>query len=88
VLVETGKRQPRKLSNAFRKAVAPQMDAATSALGSHLSKLDTAYGTSETRRHMAVEPLEIAGSKSLSLSDLAAFARDSIARSATPRAGA
>jgi CRISPR system Cascade subunit CasC len=88
VLVETGDRQPRKLSSAFRKAVAPQMDAATSALVSHLSKLDAAYGSSETRRHMAVDPLEIVGSKSLSLSDLGTFARDTVTRSATPRTGA
>jgi CRISPR system Cascade subunit CasC len=83
VLVETGDRQPRKLSNAFRKAVLPQMSAATSALASHLDKLDKAYGSSETRRHTAVEPLEIAGSKSLNLSDLGAFARDTVGRSGT-----
>ena len=48
------KRQPRKLSKAFRKAV-PQMDAATSALQSYLEKVDKAHGPGETRRHMAVK---------------------------------
>ena len=78
VLVEAGKRQPRKLSNAFRKAVPPQMDAATSALQSYLEKVDKAHGPGETRRHMAVENIELSGSMSLNLADLAVFARDTV----------
>jgi CRISPR system Cascade subunit CasC len=80
VLVEAGKRQPRKLSNAFRKAIAPQMDAATSALASYLAKVDAAHGNGETRRHMAVDAIKLCESQSRNRADLAAFARDTVAK--------
>ncbi|RMD90669.1 MAG: type I-E CRISPR-associated protein Cas7/Cse4/CasC [Alphaproteobacteria bacterium] len=54
VLVEAGDRQPRSLAEAFRKPVAPDMDAASAALERHLNQLDKLYETGEARRLIAV----------------------------------
>ena len=52
MLIELGTRQPRSLAGAFRKPVPTGGDVlagALAALGSHMARLDTAYGAKETR---------------------------------------
>ena len=74
MLIEAGSRQPRALANAFRTPVQPQMHAATSALGHHLARLDTAYGKHEARRVMTVEDCEVPGAARVTLDALASWA--------------
>ena len=81
VLVEAGDRQPRTLANAFRDPVSlahglnESLGRRTAdAMAGHLSALDAAYATGETRRHMALPDLAIADVPSASLPDLAAWA--------------
>ncbi|KQT88478.1 type I-E CRISPR-associated protein Cas7/Cse4/CasC [Aurantimonas sp. Leaf443] len=57
VLVETGQRQPRSLSNAFRVPVRPSVADAAEALQAQLVKLDAMYGGGETRRLSALDPI-------------------------------
>lgn len=79
MLIEAGQRQPRTLANAFRTPSAARTDAATGALVAYLSKLDTAYGCREVRRHTAIEPCLLPQSEPLDLDALAAWARDVVA---------
>ena len=78
MLVEAGSRQPRSLANAFRDPVKAQVGEAATALSAHLSKLDKAYGASESRRIMSVEECEIANAESLCLDDLALWAAGAV----------
>ena len=78
MLIEAGSRQPRSLANAYRKAIDPQVDAATSALCDYLGRLDDCYGAKEARRVMSVEPCEVPGASWLSCDDVAAWAADAI----------
>ncbi len=55
VFVESGSRQPRSLSNAFREAARPTVADATARLEAHLSRLDAMYGAKETRRLSALD---------------------------------
>jgi CRISPR system Cascade subunit CasC len=55
VLVETGARQPRSLSNAFRDAGRASVGDATQRLSDHLGRLDAMYGAAETRRVAALD---------------------------------
>jgi CRISPR system Cascade subunit CasC len=55
LLVETGRRQPRSLSNAFREAGRPTVADATARLSAHLSRLDSMYGAKEIRRIAALD---------------------------------
>jgi CRISPR system Cascade subunit CasC len=55
VLVESGTRQPRSLSNAFRDAARPTVADATARLAVHLARLDAMYGAKETRRLSALD---------------------------------
>ncbi len=55
VFVESGTRQPRSLSNAFREAARPTVADATARLSAHLSRLDAMYGAKETRRFSALD---------------------------------
>jgi CRISPR system Cascade subunit CasC len=55
VLVESGTRQPRSLSNAYRDAGRPTVADATARLATHLSRLDAMYGAEETRRLSALD---------------------------------
>ena len=83
MLVETGRRQPRSLANAYRTACKPQVEEATAALSEYLSKLDGAYGVRETRRVMSVEDCEIPGAERLNLDDLASHLASTIRNGST-----
>lgn len=74
MLIEAGRRQPRTLANAFRTPAAARVGAAVSTLAAYMAKVDRAYGTGETRRHLAIEPVELPGSTTLDLDALAAWA--------------
>lgn len=89
LLVEAGSRQPRTLANAFRDPVpldrrGGMLEAAVTAIGGHLARLDAAYGAGEMRRFLAVEPVELPAAERCTLDELAAWARDAVAgKSAT-----
>jgi CRISPR system Cascade subunit CasC len=83
LLVETGSRQPRSLANAFRDPVrldrrGGTLEAAVEAMGQHLTRLDDAYGVTEERRFLAVEPSELPGAERSSLDKLAAWAKAAV----------
>ena len=78
IFVEAGSWQPRSLANAFRGRVAPQVDAATSALSGYLAKLDGCYGTKESRRVASVEDCDIPKAERVCLDDLATWAADAV----------
>jgi CRISPR system Cascade subunit CasC len=79
MLIEAGLRQPRTLANAFRKPCRARVDDASETLADYLQKVDRAYGGSEERRHLAVEPATLPRSELLSIDKLAAWARDQVA---------
>ena len=74
MLIEAGNRQPRSLSGAFRKPCAANLDAATEALGKHLTAMDEAYATGEARRHLHITSAVLPGSQKLPLTGLAEWA--------------
>ncbi|MDE0455795.1 MAG: type I-E CRISPR-associated protein Cas7/Cse4/CasC [Chromatiales bacterium] len=74
MLLEAGDRQPRSLAEAYRKACAPEVGAAVSALSAHLAALDEAYATGEMRRVMSLARAEVPGAERGSLADLAGWA--------------
>ena len=76
LLIESGRRQPRTLANAFRSPVAARINAAEEAMTLHLAKVDASYGAHETRRHLSLTGTDLPGSKRGTLDELAAFARD------------
>ncbi len=79
MLVEAGSRQPRSLANAFRCPVKnPQVDKATNALSSHLSKLDNAYGARESRRIMSVDDCDVPNAERVPFDDLASWAAGAV----------
>ena len=78
MLVEAGSRQPRNLSNAFRKPARAQVVDATKALADHLRKLDKAYGARESRRVMSVEDSDLPEAERLCMDDLADWAADAV----------
>jgi CRISPR system Cascade subunit CasC len=80
LLIESGVRQPRSLANAFRVPTAARVDSAEAALSAYLSRVDSAYGVGETRRHLALSGLEVPGSQLGTLDTLAEFAREEARR--------
>lgn len=76
MLLEAGDRQPRSLSEAFRKPCPPETGQAVAALSAHLDALDAAYATGETRRVMTLTNRDVPGAERGTLADLAVFARD------------
>ena len=78
MLIEAGSRQPRSLANAFRAPIEAQTGAAIDAIVTHLSKLDSAYGTHESRRVMSLEPCEIPRADHLNLDQLARWAAKAV----------
>jgi CRISPR system Cascade subunit CasC len=76
MLIESGRRQPRTLANAFRKPTEARIEKAEEALREHLARIDSVYGIAETRRHLALSGVELPGSQVGSLEVLAQFARD------------
>nr|UXE45521.1 CRISPR system Cascade subunit CasC [uncultured bacterium] len=65
MLVETGRRQPRSLAGAFRAPVqlteTNLLGAALTALGTHLSEFDAAYGTNEARMALCTADVKLPG---------------------------
>jgi CRISPR system Cascade subunit CasC len=80
MLVESGVRQPRSLANAFRVPTAARVDSAEAALSEYLSRVDSAYGACEMRRHLALSKIELPGSQIGTLDALAEFAREEAGR--------
>jgi len=76
MLLEAGDRQPRSLAEAFREPCPPETGQAVAALSEHLSALDAAYATGETRRVMTLANRDVPGAERGTLADLAEFARD------------
>ncbi len=78
LLLEAGDRQPRSLAGAYRKPVGPDLDQAVEALSKHLTSLDAAYATGETRRYLTLSDVSLPGLEKGSLPDLAAWAADRV----------
>ena len=81
MMVESGKRQPRTLANAFRTVMGPrEMDCVSAAnrASEYLIKLDKAYGSCEERRQMSVE-VGVPKIPSLGIGELATWAAQRIA---------
>jgi CRISPR system Cascade subunit CasC len=78
--VESGRRQPRSLANAFRVPTAARIDSAEAALKEYLYRVDQTYGMGETRRHLALSGVELPGSQIGTLDALANFAREEARR--------
>lgn len=74
MLIEAGVEQPRTLANAYRKPCKADTEAAKAALTGYLEKVDAAYGTTATRRHLSVEPVTVPASQPAALSALAQWA--------------
>ena len=79
MLIEAGRRQPRTLANAFRTPSTARVDIACDRLSDYLGKVDRAYGGSEERRHLAIDPITLPRSEPLDIARLAAWARDQVA---------
>lgn len=83
MLVEAGDWQPRSLAGAFQNAMpsaAPQLrPGAVRRLAEEMAAMDAAYGASQARRCLAVDPIEVPGAKRQSLAELGAWVRASIA---------
>jgi CRISPR system Cascade subunit CasC len=79
MLIESGRRQPRTLANAFRKPTKARVEDAGDRLSDYLGKVDRSYGGNEARRHLAVEPIALPRSELLDLDKMAAWARDQVA---------
>lgn len=76
MLLEVGDRQPRSLSEAFRKACEPDMTVAAAAFANKLAALDEVYVTGEERRVLSVVgDVAIPGAERGSLAELAAWAQ-------------
>ena len=75
MLIESGRRQPRTLANAFRTPTDARMEKAEAALRDYLSRVDSVYGNGETRRHLALSGIDLPGSQLEPLTALAEFAR-------------
>ena len=73
MLLEAGDRQPRSLAEAYRTPCEPHTGPAVAALSQHLGALDEAYATGEERHVMSLTNIEVPGTKSGSLADLASW---------------
>jgi CRISPR system Cascade subunit CasC len=82
MLIESGRRQPRTLANAFRAPVSAQIEAAEGAMRDYVTRVDASYGAGETRRHLALSEADLPGSRRETLDALAGFAREETARAA------
>jgi len=78
LLVEAGDRQPRSLAGAFRKPVNAELDAAVTALNSHLKKLDDAYATGEARQYLSLSDVETNCGTKATLADLAVWVQSRV----------
>ena len=71
MLLEAGDRQPRTLSEAYRRPCAPETAAAVDAMAAYLTRLDEAYDTGEERKVMMLLDTGLPRAARGSLSDLA-----------------
>ena len=80
LLVETGRRQPRSLAEAFRMPCKAQTAAAEERIADHIRCMDEAYGSDDERRYMSIgQHAVIPGSKRVSgMKKLVRFTRDAI----------
>ena len=76
LLLEAGDRQPRSLAGAYRKAVAPDLEQAVTALTNHLTNLDAVYETGEQRRYLTLSETSIESVQKVSLAALATWAQE------------
>lgn len=83
MLIEAGNTQPRTLANAYRAPCSARLDGAVRLMSEYLTKVDTAYGNPPQRAHLSVDEAALPGSSAKSLDDLAAWARDLVAKQAT-----
>lgn len=74
MLLEAGDRQPRSLADAYRRAVAADLDVAVERLADHLGKLDAVYATGEDRRHLSLAAVPPLASTPGALAELATWA--------------
>lgn len=83
MLLESGRRQPRTLAEAYRRPVRPDTEAAVEALAAHLEALDSSYETGEERMAMAVLPeIPVPRARRGSLRELADWSRGLVNRTA------
>lgn len=75
LLLEAGDRQPRSLAEAFRIPCKAETGQAVTALCDHLTALDAAYATGETRHVMSLANREVPEAQRGTLADLAEFAK-------------
>jgi CRISPR system Cascade subunit CasC len=80
MLIEAGNTQPRTFANAYRTSCSARVDDAARRMSEYLTNIDTAYGNPPQRAHLSVEPVSLPGSSAKSLDDLAAWARDLVAK--------
>ena len=84
MLIETGAQQPRSLANAFRDPVPLParnglLATAVEAMGSHVTRLDEAYGAHADRRQLAVEDqAALSGVERVNLDTLGNWAADAV----------
>ena len=80
LLVETGRRQPRSLAEAFRTPCEARMPAAEERLAEHIRRMDDAYGNDDERRYLSIgQHAAINGAKRVaSMKKLVRFTRDAI----------
>ena len=80
MLIESGRRQPRTLANAFRIPVSARIEAAEGAIRDYVTRVDASYGAGEIRRHLALSGADLPGSRRETLDALAGFAREETTR--------
>jgi CRISPR system Cascade subunit CasC len=84
LLIEAGDRQPRSLADAYRMPCAANTAIAVGNLANHLTLLDAAYATGETRRVMSLANSAVPGAERGTLAELATFVRGLPAQLAQP----
>jgi CRISPR system Cascade subunit CasC len=84
LLIEAGDRQPRSLADAYRTPCAANTAIAVGNLANHLTLLDAAYATGETRRVMSLANPAVPGAERGTLAELATFVRGLPAQLAQP----
>jgi len=73
LLIEAGDRQPRSLADAYRTPCPANTAIAVGNLANHLTLLDAAYATGETRRVMSLANAAVPGAERGTLAELATF---------------
>jgi CRISPR system Cascade subunit CasC len=84
LLIEAGDRQPRSLADAYRTPCPANTAIAVGNLANHLTLLDAAYATGETRRVMSLANAAVPGAERGTLAELATFVRGLPAQLAQP----